>query len=239
MGYNEFWIGNKKIFSLVDDTVLPQYVLNGYTFHDADGNSRAGTCKFDTQTNLVNINSVQGTNYRPVQSAMMEKGGQAPIVGFVNGNMITGGLENKGQVVVTVDNKSFSIVFPSKCIIEGLDVHLDSTNTDTGEDTLIADYIKAGINILGVTGTFTGFENYYIATPTVNAKLADQNLSAAQFEGKNAAGETGTANSMSSIVVKGVVVQRFSNGSNVDGASGDGYGIKISPNESYTLPWTE
>lgn len=138
MGKNKIIYGDGQVLiDLTADTVEDGKVLLGYTYHGADGDLHTGACTFDLDTSGATI-----------KAAEMLVGKTAG----VRGAMVTGEMPNNGAVAAKISTVSGEYVVPlgyhdgsGRCVI------------DPDEAAkIIAANIKAGVTILGVTGTYGG-----------------------------------------------------------------------------------
>lgn len=126
--------GSTVLMDLTADTVTANKILASYTAHDAAGNAITGTCDFD-------VNSQSAT----VQVAEILSGKTA----FARGTKLTGTMPNKGAVTLTISTLTDEISIP-----QGYhDGSGKAVILSTEKAKLIAENIKQGITILGVTGT--------------------------------------------------------------------------------------
>lgn len=137
MAKNKIIYGGQVLIDLTADTVEPGKVLLGFKYHGADGEVHTGTCTFDLDTSGATV-----------QASEILFGKTAG----VRGSMVTGSMPNNGAVAAKISTVSGEYIVPlgyhdgsGKCVI------------DPDEAAkLIAGNIKAGVTILGVTGTYGG-----------------------------------------------------------------------------------
>lgn len=129
--------GNTPLIDLTADTVEASKLLKDYTAHGADGELITGTCEYDADTsdaNAVASNILDGKT------------------AYVNGNKVTGNMPNRGSVTLEIDDVDDELSIPS-----GYHDGTGVAKLDAIEKAkIIADNIKDGVSILGVTGTYTG-----------------------------------------------------------------------------------
>lgn len=134
MSYNKIIYGGKTLMDLTADTVTADKILANFTAHDASGNTITGTCDYD-------VNSQDAT----VQVAEMLSGKNA----YARGAKITGTMPNNGGVTLSIKELSDSIA-----IAQGYHDGSGKAKIDSIEAAkLIAENIRKGITILGVTGS--------------------------------------------------------------------------------------
>lgn len=126
--------GSTVLIDLTADTVTADKILASYTAHDASGNAITGSCAYD-------VNSQDAT----VQVAEILNSKTA----YARGTKLTGTMPNKGAVTLTISTVDDEIQIP-----QGYhDGSGKAVILSTEKAKLIAENIKQGITILGVTGT--------------------------------------------------------------------------------------
>ena len=134
---NKVIYGGRTLIDLTGDTVTADKLLAGTTAHDKSGAVITGTCDYD-------VNSQDAT----VAVAEMITGKTA----YARGTKLTGTMPNNGAVSGTISDKDTDYAVP-------LGFH-DGSGTvgisATEKAKLIAGNIKSGVEILGVTGTYSG-----------------------------------------------------------------------------------
>lgn len=160
-------VKNKVIYNgtvLIDltaDTVTADKILTTYTAHDKTGNIITGTCDFD-------VNSKDAT----VGVAEILKGKTA----YAAGKKLEGTMPNNGAVTLTIDTIAGVVKIPQG--------YHDGSGTvkilTTEQAKLIAENIKQGITILGVTGTLEPSSNIKVTTKTVTPAATKQTITAGE-----------------------------------------------------------
>lgn len=130
------WFGETK-FDTSADTITADKLLEGYTAHDKSGAPITGTCTFDSDTS---------EDTAAVAEILVGKTAHA------RGAQLTGTMPNRGAVTGTIDTKDGSYTIPQGYHDGSGAVSIDATE----QSKLVANNIKAGIEILGVTGTYAG-----------------------------------------------------------------------------------
>ena len=125
------------LIDLTADTVEAAKLLAGYTAHGRDGALVTGTCAFDADTSDANATAGELLSGKTA---------------YVNGSKITGTMPNNGAVSGTIDDVSTPYTIPQGYHDGSGTVEIDSTEAAK----IIASNIKDGVEILGVTGTYTG-----------------------------------------------------------------------------------
>ena len=134
---NKVIYGSQVLIDLTADTVEAGKLLKGYTAHDKSGAVITGTCTFD-------INSQDGT--AAVAEILSGK------TAYARGSKLTGTMPNNGAVVGEISEKNGVYAIP-------LGFHDGSGSvaiSQTEQDKIVAGNIKAGVEILGVTSTYSG-----------------------------------------------------------------------------------
>ena len=130
------WFGETK-FDTSADTITADKLLEGFTAHDKSGAPITGTCTFDSDTS---------EDTAAVAEILAGKTAHA------RGTQLTGTMPNRGAVTGTINTKAGSYTIPQGYHDGSGAVSIDATE----QSKLVANNIKAGIEILGVTGSYTG-----------------------------------------------------------------------------------
>lgn len=130
------WFGETK-FDTSADTITADKLLEGFTAHDKSGAPITGTCTFDSDTS---------EDTAAVAEILAGKTAHA------RGTQLTGTMPNRGAVTGTISTKAGSYTIPQGYHDGSGAVSIDATE----QSKLVANNIKAGIEILGVTGSYTG-----------------------------------------------------------------------------------
>lgn len=156
MGINKVIVGTEVKLDLTSDTVDAASLLSGKTAHDKSGASITGTCDFD-------VNSEDAT----VAAAEMLINKTA----YARGGKITGSMPNKGAVTGSISTKAGEYTIP-------MGFHDGSGKvsiTSAEQAKIIAGNIKSGVNILGVTGSYSG-EAITAQTKSVTPSMSQQTI---------------------------------------------------------------
>ena len=134
---NKVIYGNRTLIDLTGDTVQADKVLSGYTAHDKSGAPITCSCDYD-------VNSQDGT--AAVAEILTGK------TAYARGTKLTGTMPNRGSVNGTISAADGSYTIPMGFHDGSGSVAIDSTE----QDKIVPGNIKSGVEILGVTGTYSG-----------------------------------------------------------------------------------
>ena len=134
---NKVIYGNRTLIDLTGDTVQADKVFSGYTAHDKSGAPITGSCDYD-------VNSQDGT--AAVAEILTGK------TAYARGTKLTGTMPNRGSVNGTISAADGSYTIPMGFHDGSGSVAIDSTE----QDKIVPGNIKSGVEILGVTGTYSG-----------------------------------------------------------------------------------
>lgn len=153
---NKIIYGGRTLLDLTGDDVTASDVLSGKKFHLPSGAPGIGTCTYDADTSdatAVADDILDGkTSYK-------------------NGEKITGTMPNRGAQESAISAKSQRVVIQRGCHDGSGYVEIDSTE----QAKIIAANIKDGVQILGVTGTYTG-EGVTAQSKTVTPSSSQQTV---------------------------------------------------------------
>ena len=154
MGYNKILYGSTVLIDLTADTVEASKLLSGYTAHDMTGAIITGTCTFD----------VDSTDATVVVGEMLE--GKTA---YARGTKLTGTMPNNGSFVAEIKTVNDEISIPTGFHDGGGYAKINGVEAAK----LTSANIKAGVEILGVTGTYGG-EAIKAQSKTVTPTASEQ-----------------------------------------------------------------
>lgn len=144
----------ETLIDLSGDTADAAHVLKGSTFHDKSGAPKTGTCEFDSDT-----------SDDTVAAAEMLVGKTA----HARGVKITGTMPNNGAVSGSIATKDGQYIVP-----QGFHDGSGKIGIASAEKAkLIPGNIKSGVEVLGVTGSYSG-ESINAQTKSVTPSFTQQ-----------------------------------------------------------------
>lgn len=151
---NKVIYGGNTLIDLTGDDVTAADVLSGIKFHLPSGAEGTGSCTYDAYT----------SDATAIASEIL-----ADKTAYKNGSKLTGTMTNRGAVTGTISTVSGEYTVPQGYHDGSGKVSIDSTE----QAKLIAGNIKAGVEVLGVTGTYGG-ETVSVQTKTVTPSTSQQ-----------------------------------------------------------------
>lgn len=145
---------------LTADTVAAANLLSGITAHDRSGAPITGTMP----------SLADATGDATATTATILSGSTA----YVAGAKVTGQMPNIGEQVITIDDKADEIAITAGYHDGSGVAKLDATE----KAKIIADNIKNGVQILGVTGTYTGSELVTLQAKNATPSFSSQTITA-------------------------------------------------------------
>lgn len=156
MAINKVVYNGNTLINLEPDDVSRADVAYGVTFHLPDGTTSTGTNTNDADTSDANA---LASNILATKTA------------YVQGNKVTGTMTNNGGVTGTITTKAQQYTVPTGYHDGSGKVSISSTE----QAKIVAGNIKNGVQILGVTGSYTG-EGAQLQSKTVNASPTAQDI---------------------------------------------------------------
>ncbi len=154
---NKVVFGSQTLIDLTSDTLnSASQLLDGVTAHDRTGATITGTCTFDADTSDGNA---------AASEILLNK------IAYANGNKITGSMPNNGSNNVTVSSKAGTTI-PAGYYDGTGKAQIDSASSTA----LVANNIREGVSILGVTGTMSGSEGVKATTVSVTPYTTAQTI---------------------------------------------------------------
>ena len=149
---NKVIYGSDTLIDLTGDDVTAADVLSGKKFHLPSGEPKSGSCTYDADTSDATATAAE-----------ILLGATA----YKNGSKLTGTMPNRAAVTGTISTVAGEYTVPQGYHDGGGKVSIDSTE----QAKIISGNIKDGVEILGVTGSYTG------AGVTAQAKTATPSTS--------------------------------------------------------------
>lgn len=154
---NKVILGDGTVLvDLTADTVDAAHLLNGYTAHAASGAPVTGTCTYDSDTSDDTAQIAEVLNGKTFHA---------------RGTAYTGTMANNGAVTGTISTKAGAYTIPQGYHDGSGTVAISSTE----QAKIIASNIKSGVQILGVTGSYSG-ESISAQSKTATPALASQTI---------------------------------------------------------------
>lgn len=145
------------LIDLTTDTATRSDVLNGKYFHLKSGERTTGTCTYDSSTTDANAAASEILSGKTA---------------YVNKNKITGEMTNNGTVTGTITTKAQEYTIGA-----GYHSGLGKVSISSTEQAkIIAENIKEGIEILGVTGTCSPASGVTAGTVSATPYLTAQTI---------------------------------------------------------------
>ena len=159
MAKNKVIFGNQVIIDLTDATLGASdgaKILKNESAYGKDGEKITGTCTYDADTSDADASASE---------ILLNK------TAYVNGNKLTGTMPNNGGTGGTISSLSTPYTIPQGYSDGSATVGVDSTEAAK----IIPGNIKEGVEILGVTGTYTG-EDIHAQTKTATPYTTAQTV---------------------------------------------------------------
>lgn len=155
MAKNKIIYGNTVLIDLTADTISEETALVGTTFHGADGDIHEGECTYDADTQDATALVAEVLNTKTF---------------YAQGAKKTGTMPNNGSQTLTIDDADDELQIPVGYHDGGGKAVIDAT-----EKAKLKNHanIKAGVTILGQTGTYSG-EDVTAQAKTVTPTTSQQ-----------------------------------------------------------------
>lgn len=137
MAINKIIYGNNTLIDLTSDTVDVSNLLSGFTAHDKTGAIITGECEYDADTSDADASASEILNGK---------------IAYANGNRLVGTMTNNGAIQGNITAKAQQYSIPSGYHDGSGYVQIDANE----QAKIIASNIKSGVQILGVTGDYSG-----------------------------------------------------------------------------------
>ena len=144
------------LIDLTGDDVAASDVLSGKKFHLPTGESKTGSCTYDADTSDATATADEILSTKTA---------------YKNGSKLTGSMPNRGGVTGTISTKAGQYTIQAGYHDGSGKVSIDATE----QAKIIAGNIKSGVEILGVTGDYTG-EAISARTATVDPTFSSQTI---------------------------------------------------------------
>lgn len=135
---NKVIYGGNTLIDISADTVTADKLAYGYTAHDKSGAQITGTNTYDADTSDATASQAEILNTKTA---------------YVNGVKVTGTMPNRGAVTGSIETFAAGYTIPQGYHDGSGTVNLNSS--DLSKVTNPAN-IKAGVEIGGITGTYSG-----------------------------------------------------------------------------------
>lgn len=122
------------LIDLTPDDVTRAGVLSGLYFHLPTGERTTGTCTYDADTSDATVTAAEIITGKTA---------------YKNGSKVTGTMPNIGTQAISLTDAATPVAIQAG-------YHDGSGTASISSPTLLAQNIKSGVEILGITGTYSG-----------------------------------------------------------------------------------
>ena len=154
---NKVIYGGNTLIDLTADTVTADKILSGYTAHAASGAPITGTCEYDADTSDATATVAEVLDTKTF---------------YKNGSKLTGTMPNRGAVTGTISTKTETYTIQNGYHDGSGTVGISAVE----QAKIIAENIRAGVQILGITGTMSGSEDVKAQTKTITPTTTSQTI---------------------------------------------------------------
>ena len=152
---NKVIYGGTTLIDLTQDDVTASDVLSGKKFHLPSGAEGTGSCTYDADTSDATAVAAEILSTKTA---------------YKNGSKLTGTMPNRGAVSLTITARDTPV-----SIAQGYHDGSGSV-TIADKDKLIADNIREGITILGITGEMSGSEDVKATSASLTPYTTSQTI---------------------------------------------------------------
>lgn len=157
MAINKVVYAGEVLIDLTGDTVQADKLLEGYVAHNKAGEKITGSCTFDVDSNDANVTADEILSGKTA---------------YARGSKLTGAMPNRGAVTGVIETKDEKFTIPSGFHDGSGTVGIDATE----KAKLVAENIREGITVLGVTGSMSGTEDAKPQAKTVTPSTVKQTV---------------------------------------------------------------
>lgn len=154
---NKVIYGGNTLIDLTSDTVTADKILSGYKAHAASGAPITGSCTYDADTSDATATVAEILSGKTA---------------YKNGSKLTGTMPNRGAVTGTISTVDGTYTIPNGYHDGSGTVGISSTE----KSKIVAENIREGVEILGVTGTMSGQEDVHAQSKTATPKTTAQTI---------------------------------------------------------------
>lgn len=179
---NKLIVGEEVKFDLTQDDITADKLAKGIKAHDKSGAPIVGTNTYDANTSDATATAAE---------ILLGK------TAYKAGEKITGTMPNQGAKTLNISDKETPVTIPMGFHDGGGKAQIDATEAAK----IIPENLRAGITVLGVTGTMSGTEG---ASPQAKTIVPT-------FESQEITPDSPTYNYLSSVTVAAIPVSQTDN----------------------------
>ena len=157
MAYNKIVYNGTTLIDLTADTVEADQLKSGITAHDKSGAVITGTCTHDSDTTDATATAAEILTGKTA---------------YVNKNKLTGSMPNNGAIDEKISTVAGTVTVPAGYHDGAGTVAINATE----QAKIIAENIKEGISILGITGTCSPASGVTAQAKTVTPSATAQTV---------------------------------------------------------------